>query len=228
MSKVGLLLPAYNEEKNIQTVISDAKKYLPGSKIVVVDDGSRDRTAKLASKMGVKVLKHGKNRGKGEALKTGFRYFLRTPVDFLIITDTDLQYRIKDAVKIIKALENGKGDFVTGYRNLNDLPYLNRIGNVIWKFLFNFLFGTSLKDIGCGFIGLNKKALGKMENVRGGYTIESSMFINCVKKGLKIFQVQMSVQYHKGRKIIVKKLSSMFLVVLLSIFVNGIKYRFKK
>jgi glycosyltransferase involved in cell wall biosynthesis len=225
MSKVGLLLPAYNEERNIQAIISDAKKYLPGSKIVVVDDGSRDKTAELASKMGVKILSHGKNLGKGEALKTGFRYFLKNPVDFLIVTDTDGQYKIKDAVKIIKALENGKGDFVTGYRNPRDIPFANRAGNFTWRFFFNRFFGTNLKDTSCGFIGLNKIALKKIRNFQSGYTIENSMFLDCIKNKLKIFQVPINVRYGKRK---IKNLAKMFFTVLFFIFVNGIKYKFKK
>jgi glycosyltransferase involved in cell wall biosynthesis len=225
MGKVGLLLPAYNEEKNIQTIISDAKRYLPGSKIVVIDDGSKDRTAELASKMGAKVLNHGKNRGKGEALKTGFKYFLNEPVEFVVVCDTDGQYKIRDAVKIIDALENRKGDFVTGYRNLRDIPFANREGNFIWKTLFNFLFGTNLKDIACGFIGLNKTALKKISNFQSGYTIESSMLLDCIKNKLKIFQVPISVSYGKRK---ITNLAKMFFMVLFFIFINGMKYRFKK
>jgi glycosyltransferase involved in cell wall biosynthesis len=227
MGKIGLLLPAYNEEKYIGNIIKEAKKYLPGSIIVVVDDGSRDRTPSIASKMGVKVLKHIKNRGKGEALKTGFKYFLSKSVDFVVVTDTDGQYKIKDAGKIIDALKNGKGDLVTGYRIPSDIPYLNRIGNFIWRFIFNRFFGTNLKDIACGFIGLNKNALKKMRNIYGGYIIESSLFINCVNKKLRIFQVPMNVYYHRKRKIVIKKFSNMFLAVLLFIIVNGMKHKLK-
>ena len=228
MEKVGILLPAYNEEKHIGDIIKEAKRHIPGAIVVVVDDGSRDRTSNIASKMGVVVLRHVKNRGKGEALKTGFKYFSNKSVDFIIVTDTDGQYKIKDAVKIIDALKNKKGDFVTGYRIPSDMPYLNRVGNFLWRFFFNLFYGTNLKDIACGFIGLNRNALKRMKNVYGGYIIESSMFIDCVNKKLKIFQVPMNVYYQKKRKIVVKKLSSMFLAVLLFIIVNGMKHRLKK
>jgi len=228
MGKIGILLPAYNEEKHIGDIIKDVKKHFSGSVVVVVDDGSRDRTSDIASKMGAKVLRHTNNRGKGEALKTGFTYFLKKPVDFLIVTDTDGQYKIRDAVKIIDALENGKGDFVTGYRISREMPYINRFGNLLWRFLFNRFFGTNLKDIACGFIGLNKNALKKMRNVYGGYIIESSMFINCVNKKLRIFQVPMNVHYHKKRKIVIRKLSNMFFAVLFFIIVNGMKHKLNK
>jgi glycosyltransferase involved in cell wall biosynthesis len=224
MIKVGLLLPAYNEEKNIQSVIRDVKKYLPDSEILVVDDGSRDKTYQLASRMGVKVLKHEKNRGKGEALKSGFKYFLNRHIDFVVVIDTDRQFAVKDGLKILNALESGKGDFVGGYRIPSDIPYANRAGNFLWRIIFNLFFGTKLKDIGCGFIGLNKNALKKMKNVYGGYIIESSMLINCINKKLGVFQVPVKVYYKNYyERLSIKKFSNMFLTVSLFIVVNGMR-----
>lgn len=222
MSKLGILLPAYNEEKNIQIVIKEAKKYLPTSKVVVIDDGSTDRTSELASGMGATVLTHGRNLGKGEALKTGFEYFSNKPIDFIIVSDTDRQYRLKDAIKILRALENKKGDLVSGYRNPHDIPYANRAGNFIWRSLFNLLFGTKYKDIGCGFIGLNRNALRKIRNIGGGYIIESSIFANCAKKKLKVFQVPVKVSYGKRK---IRKFARMFFGVLVFILIQGLKHR---
>lgn len=222
MNKLGLLLPAYNEEKNIQIIIKEAKKYLPVSEIVVVDDGSIDRTSELASRIGATVLKHEENKGKGEALKTGFKYFLNKPIDFVIVSDTDRQYSLKDALKILEALENKKGNFISGYRNPSDIPYANRAGNFIWRTLFNFFFGTKHRDIGCGFIGLDRNALRKIRNIGGGYIIESTMFIDCAKKNLKVFQVPVKVRY--GRRQI-KKFARMFFGVLIFIVKEGLKHK---
>jgi len=225
MSRLGLLLPAYNEEKNIQAVIKEAKKFLPADEILVVDDGSLDRTSELASKMKVKVLRHEKNLGKGEALKTGFKYFLTKPIDFVIVIDTDMQYRPRDAWIILEALENKKGDFISGFRIPADMPYANRAGNFIWRTLFNLLFGAKLKDISCGLIGLDRMALKKIKNVGGGYIIESSMFVDCVKGKLKIHQVPVKVYYGKRK---IGKFARMFFGVLFFILNEGIKYRLEK
>lgn len=222
MSKVGILFPAYNEEKNIKIVIEEAKKYLPNSKILVVDDGSTDKTFELASRMGVDVLRHEKNKGKGEALKTGFKYFLNQPVDFVIVCDTDRQYRVEESIKILEALKENKGDFVTGYRNPKDIPYANRMGNFIWRTLFNFLFGTNYKDTNCGFIGLNKIALKKIKKIHGGYIIENSMLTDCIRNNLKVFQVPVRVHYGKR---IIRKFARMFFGVLIFILIEGFKYR---
>ena len=74
LQKIGILLPAYNEEKNIAKVINECKKFFPKALILVVDDGSKDATASIARKLGVIVISHKRNMGKGEALKTGFKY----------------------------------------------------------------------------------------------------------------------------------------------------------
>lgn len=221
--KIGVLLPAYNEEKNIQIVIKEAKKYLPNAKIVVVDDGSIDRTYELAKKEGAIVLKHEKNRGKGEALKTGFNYFLENPkIDAVVVADTDRQYRLEDVPNFLKVLESGEVDYATGYRVPKQIPFANRLGNFIWRSLFNFFFKIKLKDCSCGFIGLNRNALKKMKNIRGGYIIESSMLADCVKTKLRIKQVPVRVFYGKRK---FTKFARMFFGVLVFILFEGFKYR---
>lgn len=222
MSKLGVLLPAYNEEENIQAVIDETRTYLPNSEIVVVDDGSTDKTFKLAIGKGVTVLKHENNKGKGEAIKTGFNYFLSQPVDFVIVSDTDRQYRAEEASKILEALESKKGDFISGYRNPRDIPYANRVGNFIWRTLFNIFFGTKHKDTNCGFVGLNRSALEKIKNIHGGYIIENSMLADCAKNNLKVFQVPVRVHYGKRK---IRKFARMFFGVLAFIVVEGFKYR---
>jgi glycosyltransferase involved in cell wall biosynthesis len=222
MSKIGVLLPAYNEEKNIRIVINEAKRFLPNSKIVVVDDGSIDKTYELAKKTGVTVIRHEVNRGKGEALKTGFNFFSKVYVDYVIVADTDRQYRLEDATKILEALENQKADYVTGYRIPSDVPFANRVGNFIWRKLFNFFFGLKLKDSNCGFIGLNRNALKKIRNIHGGYIIENSMLIDCVRNNLKVVQVPVKVFYGKRK---IRKFAKMFFGVLIFILIEGFKYR---
>jgi glycosyltransferase involved in cell wall biosynthesis len=222
MKRIGVLLPAYNEEKNIRSVIRETKRILPGVKIVVVDDGSKDRTFEIAKSENVIVLKHKKNMGKGEALKTGFRFFSRR-VNAVVVIDADRQYPVRYAKKILEGLE--EADYVTGYRLPSDVPYANRMGNFVWREVFNLLFGTKLKDSNCGFVGLNRKAMEKIKNIHGGYIIENAMMADAVRSGLKVKQVPVRVTYGKRK---VSKFARMFFGVLFFIFKEGLKYRLER
>lgn len=222
--KIGVLLPAYNEEENIQAVIKEAKKYLPKSKIVVVDDGSTDKTYRLAKKTGVTVIRHEKNKGKGEALKTGFKYFLKSSEDVVIVADTDRQYQIKDADKLLKPIEHRQADFVTGYRDWGILPFRHILGNFVWRTFFNLLFGTRFKDTNCGFIALTKNAMKKIRHTGGGYIIENAIFIDALRNNLRIRQVPVDVIYREKSGVV--RGGRVVLGVLIFIVREGLKYRF--
>jgi len=228
MKKIGVLLPAYNEEKNIKTVIDDIKKFVPDSKIVVVDDGSRDLTSKLAEEAGAIILRHEQNKGKGEALKTGIKYFLQRPeVNFVLITDSDGQYSMKEAGKIINSLKKEKVDFVIGNRywdkNWKKIPFRHRLGIKVWKSFFNFFFGSNFKDTNCGFIGLTKNAMEKIQDFGKGYTIENAMLADALRNNLKIGQVPVEVNYEHKSKIL--RGIRVEANVLFFILKEGIKYR---
>ncbi|MEM5836549.1 MAG: glycosyltransferase family 2 protein [Candidatus Aenigmatarchaeota archaeon] len=227
MNKVALILPAYNEEKNIKSVISEAKKFLPNSMIIVIDDGSVDRTFEIAKKSGVIVLRHEKNKGKGEAIKTGFNYLKGKDVSYIIIADADRQYKIKDVPKFIKVLKEEKVDFVMGKRDWSKVPLRHRLGNYIWRTSFNILFGQKMEDTNCGFVAFSRKAMEKIkDDIHGGYILEDQMLISAVKNKLKIAQVPVTITYNKISGIL--RGLRMVLGVLIFVIKEGIKYRLKK
>jgi len=223
------LIPAHNEEKTIQKVISHLKSINLNS--IVIDDGSVDKTNKLAKKSGALVIRHDENKGKGEALKTGFEYILKNLLDVesLVIVDADLQYSAKESIKLLKPLEEKEADFVMGYRNWRTVPFRNRLGNFVWRTTFNLLFKTRLKDTNCGFMALSRKAMSKMGRAYGGYIIENMMLIGALKNELKIKQVPVSVRYKKknGKRSIVRGIR-VVLGCLIFIMWEGFKYRLRK
>src|SRR6266571_2237505 len=144
------LIPAFNEEKTIETVVKklQEKEIIP----LVVDDGSSDKTAEIANKAGAIVISHEKNKGKGEALKTGFDYLLeKNDNSLVVIIDADMQYSPEDAIRILSPLIDGRADFVKGFRDFKKVPYANRVGNFGWKTIFNLFFRSNIKDLGCGY-----------------------------------------------------------------------------
>lgn len=224
--KAVALIPAYNEEETIEKVVSEIKHV--GLTPVVVDDGSTDRTYEIAKKMNIKVIKHSENRGKGEALKTGFNYILENlpEVDNVVIVDADMQYSPKDSVKILDPLRKGKADFVMGCRDWGTVPLRHNFGNLVWRGIFNLFFETNLKDTNCGYMGLSRSALKKIRRIHGGYIIENMMLVEALKHKLRIKQVPVSVTYKYKRDIFSGL--RMGLGVLIFIIIEGIKYRLSK
>ncbi len=220
------LIPALNEEKTIEEVISRIKKI--GLKPIVIDDGSTDRTNELAKKSNAIVIKHTINMGKGGALKTGFNYILKEmpEVKYVVIIDADMQYLPEQADRILKPLKNKKADFVMGYRDWSTVPLRHNFGNFVWRSIFNLFFGTKLKDTNCGYMGLSRKAVEKIRKIHGGYIIENMMLVEVLKYRLRIKQVPVTVIY-KYKRSIVNGLRT-GLGVLVFIIVEGIKYRLSK
>lgn len=228
--KAACLIPAYNEERNIREVVERTGKTGLFRETVVVDDGSKDRTAEIArnissgKKTKVTLISHEKNRGKGEALKTGFEYILKkTDSDVAVIMDADMQYPPEQAGKVMEPIENGRADFVMGFRDFRKVPFRHRLGNFVWKTSFNILFGTRLKDTNCGLMALSRKALENVGTVYGGYIIENAMLASMVKKGLRIEQVPVTVDYHRASAI--RRGIRMVSGVLVFIIKEGLKYR---
>jgi len=217
------IVPAYNEEKTIGEVIRRLKKL--NFKVIVVDDGSKDKTYNIAKSLKVLVIRHKKNRGKGEALKSAFNFLKNKKFKSCVIIDADLQFLPEEAPKIAKMVEKGY-DIVMGARNWSQVPFRHRLGNFIWRSLFNFFFGTKLKDSNCGFIGLSNNAIKKIKNIYGGYIIENSILAEGIKHKMKIINVPVQVVYHKKSKI----LRGIRVVLGVSFFIikEGIKYLFSK
>ncbi len=223
---VGVIVPAYNEEENIEDVIKRSKKSL-GAKIIVVDDHSDDKTCRIAKRNGAVVIRHKKNKGKGEALVTGFKEILENhpKIDYVVIIDADSQYDPEDANKLIKKLREGY-DYVVGARHWKrDVPLRHRIANFLWRTSFNILFGTQLLDSNCGFISMNRKAMKIVSKKSyGGYIIDNVMLAIAVENDLNIKQVPVKVHYPKKRGGITG--IRFFLGNFIFIMEEGFKYRF--
>jgi len=224
--KAIALIPAYNEEKTIKKVISAVERV--GLVPIVIDDGSTDRTYEIAKKMNIVVIKHSENKGKGEALKTGFTFILKNlpKIRNVVIVDADMQYLPKESIRILDPLRKGEADFVMGWRDWSTVPLRHNFGNMIWRGVFNLFFETKLKDTNCGYMGLSRTALKKIRRIHGGYIIESMMLVEALEHKLRIKQVPVSVTYRTKRTIFSGW--RMGLGVLIFIIKEGIKYRLSK
>lgn len=190
--KASIILPAYNEEKNIGSVIEKIKetgKY----EIIVVDDGSTDKTSDIARKYGCTILRLNKNMGKGYACSKGAKIASHPNLVFI---DSDNQHDAAEIPKLLKELRSN--DMILGTRSFNDIPFQRQLSN---KFARNILSTAAKKrfsDVLCGFRAVKKQKFFGLGIRKHRYEFESEMLIKAAKSGLKIKEIPVSVRYGIG------------------------------
>jgi glycosyltransferase involved in cell wall biosynthesis len=197
-----VVIPAYNEERYIAGVIKKTKKYTDN--ILVVDDGSADKTADTAENTGVTVLRHVINLGKGAALKTGAEYALTKGAKKLVFIDADGQHKPEDIPRFVEALKDT--DVVFGSRKLNKkMPFLLKFGNAFINKISELLFRIKLRDTQSGFRAMTATAYKKIRWNSNSYSVESEMVARVGKKGLKYQEIDIQTIYsdrYKGTTVI--------------------------
>ncbi|MFX0069196.1 MAG: glycosyltransferase family 2 protein [Candidatus Hodarchaeota archaeon] len=193
------IIPAYNEEASIGSLIKETGKYV--DQIIVVDDGSLDATARNALKAGAIVISHPNNRGKGEALKTGFIKAISLDADVVITLDGDGQHSPTEILKFLKVLEQENADIVVGSRFLKDvtvgrkMPSQRIISNTLTTNILRVFFGIPLTDSQSGFRAFKGEALKKLGYVDSRFAAETEILIDAHKKGFKIKEVDIKTRY---------------------------------
>ncbi len=214
---IWAIIPGYNEARHIGDVISEVKKYCKN--IVVVDDGSKDKTYEIASSKGVTVLRHVINLGKGAALRTGCDYALERGADILIAIDSDGQHEPKEITGFLKKLE-GK-DIVFGYREFSKhMPFIFRFGNRSINLITKLLYGIDLQDTQCGYRAFRSSAYKKIRWDSSDYAMESEMIANAGKHKLRHAE-------HKIRTIYANRYKGTTVMDGIKIVINMVLWRFK-
>ncbi|MFH0867680.1 MAG: glycosyltransferase family 2 protein [Candidatus Woesearchaeota archaeon] len=200
--KIFAIIPAYNEEKQINRVIKGTKKYV--DKVIVVDDGSKDKTSETAKKNKAIVLRHVVNLGKGAALKTGCDYALKNKADIIIAIDADAQHDPKEIPKFLENIKNH--DIVIAYRKLNkNMPLILKYGNWFINKTINYLYGIKIKDSQCGYRAFTAKAYRKIRWKAADYSMESEMIAKIGKYKLSYTEIPIETIYsdkYKGTTVL--------------------------
>ena len=199
--KVIAVLPAYNEEKRIKDTILKTKKYV--DRIIVVDDGSEDKTAEVSKKSGAEVIRYEKNQGVGYATRTGLKRAISLKSDVIIFLDADGQHDPKYIPQFIKAIEDG-ADYVCGWRDLSNYPLDRKIGNWGLKFLTNLLCPTGIKDTECGYRAVTLDAAKKIKLKGKRYEKDSEFAYEVWRNKLKVSQVKIIVPVFHPKGAIVR------------------------
>lgn len=193
--KIVIIIPAFNESRYIGKFLD--KLLLSTKNIVVVDDGSTDKTCDIVRRRGIQCLSHIVNLGKGSALKTGCDYaFSKMGADAVIIMDGDDQHEVGDIKLFEKALKSGS-QVVLGVRQMDaKMPLMRIIGNKAMSILINLLFGHYIADIPSGFKAFTKSAYKSIRWHSSGYEVETEIAVRIAKSKLAYKEVSISTVYH--------------------------------
>lgn len=198
---VSIVLPAYDEEPNIEQAIAEAsavaERLFARHEVVVVDDGSRDRTAELVRAIverdpRVRLVSHGENRGYGEALRTGFR---EARLDFVFFTDADLQFDLSELEGFLQYA--GTVDVVAGYRMNRQDPLVRRLNAYAWNLLVRVLFFVPVRDIDCAFKLFDRRVLGKVDLESVGAMVNTELMVKLGRAGASVVEVGVT---HRPRR----------------------------
>lgn len=197
LPQLSIFFPFWNEEKNIEKVVGEALSIAPQVakkwEILMVDDGSSDRTLEIARKLAQKnknlrVITHSPNRGYGAALKAGLE---NAQYNFVVFTDGDGQFDFREVNKYIEKIDNA--DMVIGYRRKrNDHPFRHLLMNMlkVWDLIF---FGFYFRDIDCGFKMFRRSAIKAILPLKSeGAMITTEILAKAKRAKLKIAEVEVS------------------------------------
>lgn len=191
-----VVIAAYNEEKYVGKVVNDVSKYV--DMVVVVDDGSKDKTANVIKNKKAVILKHPINLGQGAALQTGFDYAKRFNPKVVVTFDADGQFLSKEVPRIIKPILDGKVDVVLGSRFLGKTINMSTARKYILKLgiLFTWIFSEiKLTDTHNGFRALSNRALNKIEITQNRMAHASEIIDQIKTKELSYVEVPVTVKY---------------------------------
>ena len=196
--KYCAVIPAFDAAKTIGEVVRRMKEQ--GIDVVVVDDGSRDTTAALASEQGALVISHLRNQGKGVALRTGFEYVLRSHYDGIVTLDGDGQHDPADALQLIHTGERQHAGIVVGNRLMNGaaMPPLRRLTNQVMSGIVSAIARQAIPDSQCGFRFIRKEVLEQVPLRAKRFEIETELLCAAAIRRWKIVSVPVRAIYHTG------------------------------
>jgi glycosyltransferase involved in cell wall biosynthesis len=192
---VGVIIPAYLEEKHIGDVVRRTRAQL--DRVLVIDDGSSDQTADHARDAGAEVVVHRQNRGKGEAIKTGLRYWLDKQLTYVVILDADAQHRPEEIDRFLDAASTSGAKMFIGTR-MNDLaamPLLRRVVNRYMSNTISRICRQQIPDTQCGFRMLHRELIPDLLGGADRFDYETEMLIVASRKGCRIDSVPISTVY---------------------------------
>ena len=194
-SGVAAVIAAYQEEKHVAEVARRACAQL--EHVLVVDDGSSDSTAERARAAGAEVVVHPQNRGKGESIKTGMRYWLERNIDYVVLLDADGQHLPEEISRFVEAAAGNTAKIFIGTRmnNTATMPFLRRAVNRYMSAKISKACGQNIPDTQCGFRMLHRDVIPELLGGAERFDYETEMLILASRKGYGIASVPITTVY---------------------------------
>jgi glycosyltransferase involved in cell wall biosynthesis len=208
IKKITIIIPCYNEEKGIGKVIDSIPVHKLArhhymTEIIVVDNNSTDKTAKIALEKNVRVIKETK-KGKGSAVKTGFENVSKD-TNYIVMLDGDNTYKGSEIIRMIEPLESKFSDVVVGSRlngklKQGSLIFQNRVANWAYTFLVRHFYMANTTDVLSGYYAWKKEVVDKVKPylTSNGFSIEMEMTIKLVRMGYEICSVPITYDRREG------------------------------
>lgn len=193
--KVCCIIPAYQEARAIDRVVTLTQKYC--DRVVVVDDGSTDGTGRIAQQNGAALLTHPSNRGKGAALRTGFKYALEHHFEIIITLDGDLQHNPNSIPRFLKKISEDY-DIVIGSRyhtQSEEMPFLRKLSNLITTRALRVLFKIPVTDSQSGYRAFRREVIARIPVRDDGFAAETEILIDAQRAGFRIGEVPIATNY---------------------------------
>jgi glycosyltransferase involved in cell wall biosynthesis len=196
MKSLSVILPAFNEEANIRAVVEDAYRSIPKFasifEIIVVNDGSKDRTGEICDRMAeefsdVRIVHHPRNRGYGAALKSGIE---RARYDLIFFTDADGQFDLKEVAALLEQAD--AYDIVAGYRARRQDPPHRLLFAWGWNILVRLVLGVRIRDIDCAFKVFNRRVFDKVQIQCVGAMVNTEIFAQAARFGMTVKELRVN------------------------------------
>jgi glycosyltransferase involved in cell wall biosynthesis len=209
--KLSIVMPVFNERTTLPAVLEKVASVSFDKEIVIVDDGSTDGTREYLQQTdqdpgeGIRVFFHDRNRGKGAALRTGFR---EVQGDLVIIQDADLEYDPKDYPALLAPILDGRADVVYGSRFLGGphrvLFFWHYVGNKLLTLVSNMLTNLNLSDMETCYKVFRSEVIKNLAFSSDGFDIEAEITVKVAKAGYRVYETPISYSgrdYSEGKKI---------------------------
>ena len=209
--KLVIQIPCYNEEETLARVLDSLPKTFEGieeTEVLVIDDGSVDKSAEIAKGFGAYVISIKPNKGLANAFRTGLSECLRRGADIIVNTDADNQYCSEDIPNLIKPVIEGNADIVVGARNIEaikEFSFMKKILQRVGSAVLRLLSSTPVEDAPSGFRAFSRQAAMRI-NVFDNYTYTMETLLQANAKGLKVLSVPIRVNPQLRKSKLVKNI----------------------